>query len=29
MESAEEMAFDVSPNEGEPWGLFELTAAAG
>ncbi|MGD8485090.1 MAG: hypothetical protein PVH07_00500, partial [Chloroflexota bacterium] len=28
-EEAEEMSFDVSPNEGEPWGVYELTEAAG
>jgi hypothetical protein len=28
MEDAEEMAFDVSPNEGEPWGLYVITPEA-
>jgi hypothetical protein len=28
MDDAEEMAFDVSPNEGEPWGLYVITPEA-
>lgn len=28
MEDAEEMAFDVSPNEDEPWGLYVITPEA-
>jgi len=27
IEDAEEMSFDVSPNEGEPWGVYELSQA--
>ncbi len=29
VEDAEEMAYDVSPNDGEPWGVYELTEASG